>query len=230
MPVSQLRLSIIVPIGSSEETWRTLLPQLSAITVDNEIILAASLEDTRSDEEFRSAIGKEVMICRSLQGRSTQMNVAAELSRGEILWFVHADSELSPALIEQLNSGLGKLHRGLFYFNLRYQNDGPLLCALNAWAANLRSQVFGLPFGDQGFLIYRELFFELGGYPTNCKYGEDHLFVWKVRHAGYPVCSLGASLYSSARKYEEGGWVSVTFNHSRLFLSQLVDEYLQRAR
>jgi len=219
---------MIIPVGSSEEAWRTLLPQLNAITVDNEIILAASLDDPRSDDEFRNATVREVIICRSLQGRSTQMNVAAELSRGEILWFVHADSKLTPSLVEHLNSGLGELTRGLFYFNLRYQNDGPMLCALNAWAANLRSQVFCLPFGDQGFLIHRELFFELGGYPTNCKYGEDHLFVWRVRRAGHPVRSLGASLYSSARKYKEAGWLNVTSQHLRLFFLQLVEECLQK--
>lgn len=230
MSVYQLKLSIIIPIGSSEEAWETLLPQLSAITVSNEVILAASIEDTRSDEYFRSTADREVTICRSSQSRSMQMNLAAELSRGDILWFVHADSELTSSLVERLNSGLNELFHGLYYFNLRYQNDGPLLCSLNAWAANLRSQMFGIPFGDQGFLIYRELFFKIGGYPINCKYGEDHLFVWKVRRAGYPVCSLRASLVSSARKYKEGGWLSVTLNHSRLFLSQLVSQYLERMR
>lgn len=56
-------------------------------------------------------------------------------------------------------------------------NDGPLLSGLNAIGANVRSKVFGLPFGDQGFLIRKEVFTNLGGYPVDCYYGEDHLFV-----------------------------------------------------
>lgn len=224
------RLSIIVPIGRSEMAWGTLLPQLLAITVPNEIILAASLEDARSDEEFQSAISAPIRICRSSQGRSTQMNLAATLSRGEMLWFIHADSVLTAQLLNRMNSGLEELERGLYYFSLKYQKDGPWLCAFNAWAANLRSQMFGLPFGDQGFLIARELFYELGGYPTHCSYGEDHLFVWRVHRAGLPVRSLSVPLYSSARKYAKGGWFRVTLHHLRLFLFQFVMECLKRHR
>jgi len=222
------RLSIIVPIGSSEVSWSALFPQLEQLAVSHEIILAASLEDARADDEFRKAIARPIVICRTLQGRGAQMNAAAKLSRGELLWFLHADSELSKPLIEQINSGLIGIEQGLYYFNLKYQKDGPSLCALNAWAANLRSNVFGLPFGDQGFLIERELFIQLGGYSTSCKYGEDHLFVWKVHRSGKPVRSLGSALHSSARKYRDSGWASVTLNHSVLFITQLVRECLPK--
>ena len=55
----------------------------------------------------------------------------------------------------------------LYYFSLKF-DDGRIL-RLNSLGANLRSRLFSLPYGDQGFCLSKELFLRIGGFPENVK-------------------------------------------------------------
>ncbi|MEP6938153.1 MAG: glycosyl transferase family 2, partial [Rudaea sp.] len=83
-----------------------------------------------------------------------------------------------------------------------------------------RSRWFGLPFGDQGFVVPARSFAQLGGYDETVRYGEDHLFVWAARAGGLAVLPIGATVFTSARKYAAGGWLRTTLRHWQLTLRQ----------
>ena len=84
---------------------------------------------------------------------------------------------------------------------------------LNALGVFVRSRWLGLPFGDQGFFLARAVFERLGGFDTAVPFGEDHALVWAARRAGVAIVPAGAPLYTSARKYAEGGWLATTARH-----------------
>lgn len=219
-----IRLSVIVPVDPKDEAWRELLPQLSQITVSTEVVLAISFEDSRFSKESLSGLQLPYKISRAKKGRASQMNAAALISAGDYIWFLHSDSRLTVDVVSKIESATLDGGNALYYFDLRYMNDGPMFSRLNAFGANIRSKYFGIPFGDQGFLIRKELFTDLGGYPVDCQYGEDHLFVWKVKRNGLSAVALKAALFSSARKYQENGWLRTTIKHARLFLAQVLFE------
>jgi hypothetical protein len=117
----------------------------------------------------------------------------------------------------------------LHYFDLAFLGDGPRRCKLNALGARFRSRVLGMPFGDQGLCVRRDLFEALGGYDEAARYGEDHLLVWAARRAGVRLHPVGQRLRTSARKYGRQGWARTTARHLVLTLRQALPQALRLA-
>ena len=96
---------------------------------------------------------------------------------------------------------------------------------VNALCVWFRCRLFGLPFGDQAFLLGNDVFHMLGGYDAKAEYGEDHLLVWKAKQSGIAVVPIGGSIRTSARKYMENGWFKTTSQHFRMFIKQAFPQY-----
>lgn len=211
-------LSIVIPIGPGETAWRALLGDLQGLPVDIELLLvgvdAAPVElDARA-----GALAGRLRWLRAPRGRANQQNAGAAAARAEWLCFLHADSRLDGAGLRAL-AALARRPPALYYFDLGFF-DGPALLRLNALGANLRSRLLGLPFGDQGLSLTRADFLRLGGFDESLRRAEDHALVWAAHRAGLPVCSLGARLLTSGRRYGETGWLRTTLRFLALSWSQ----------
>jgi hypothetical protein len=217
-----MQLSVIIPIGPDEVGPFALCDALSLLPQDWEVIFA--LCEPRDDLELPDH--KEIYTVISSKSRAIQMNIAAQVARGEILWFLHLDSILTAAMIQALQQGLTSRPSALHYFKLAFADDGAGPTALNAWAANLRSRWLGVPFGDQGLCLRAREFHALGGYPEDTPYGEDHLLVWKARRFGLRLNCLDATLCTSARKYRARGWLSLSLLYQWRWLRQALPQSL----
>jgi len=217
-------ISVIIPLGLEEDAWRNLLKDLSALDANCEVIMVGP-ELPKQSEVTALLSGPTLELVDSPLGRAKQMNCAVNESNGEYLWFIHADSRLSKSAIDRALDLVNPQAKPqnlnpLYYFDLRFQNDGPFLTILNTVGVYIRCHILGIPFGDQGFLLSKETFFKLGGFPENSSYGEDHLLIWKAKHLGIKIISTGNAIYTSARKYRTQGWAQTTFTHLRLFIKQ----------
>ena len=218
-------ISVIIPLAPQEDKWKELAPQLSALPKGSEIILVTGI-----GERFDISGFENLRVVEGKSGRAGRMNSGAECALNDFLWFLHADSKFAPDAIEKLVDCFGRDPDALYYHDLKFMDDGPKLIKLNEKMVRWRSDFFKIPFGDQGFAISKELFFEIGGYCDDCEFGEDHLFTWKVRQEGYPVKCTGSSIYTSARKYEKGGWGRVTALHVFLTFKQGLPELVKLLR
>ena len=106
------------------------------------------------------------------------------------------------------------------YFDLAFAAGGPWQMPLTAAGTWLRSHLFGLPFGDQGFCLRRASFMRLGGFDEAATCGEDHFFVWAAKRQGLALRCTGRSIATSARKYAANGWWATTWTHLCLTLQQ----------
>ncbi len=213
-------LSVIVPVAPGDTTWRQLLPDLGALRMGAEVIVVqADHQEISAPHGWPAHL--VLRLYRAPAGRARQQNVGAAVARGDMLWFVHADSRLPARTLLVLERYLEGPADALAFFDLRFATDGPRLAFLNAWGANLRSRWFGLPFGDQGLLLPRVRFEALGGFDETLGKGEDHLLVWQARHSGLPLRSLNAPILTSARTYIRGGWLRTTVRHAVLTLAQI---------
>jgi hypothetical protein len=210
-------LAIVVPSGPGERAWQALLPQLAQLRAQ-EIILV--LPDSESSALDFNPADAAVSVVRSPAGRARQLNAGAAASVSEWLWFLHADSRLVGSTVDALLRFVRSDVPAIGYFDLRFLQDGPPWMFLNTIGAQLRCRLFGLPFGDQGFVMPRQVYHAIGGFDENIGPGEDHAAIWKARSQGIPLHALRAPLYSSARRYAEHGWCSTTFRHLRWTLSQ----------
>ncbi|GAB4351873.1 MAG: hypothetical protein Kow0073_07270 [Immundisolibacter sp.] len=214
-------LSVVVPVGPDDEIVPTLRRQLLSLPRRFEVIEVCAA-DGRPPAVLpaRCAAAPDWTVCRAPAGRARQQNHGAALARGQWLWFVHADSRLgTDTAAVAYGQALGA-HGVLAYFDLRFEPDGPRLMWLNTLGAWLRSHGLGLPFGDQGLLLRRVDFVDLGGFRTTLSGGEDHDLVWRARRAGLPLRGLPAPIYTSARKYAAGGWARTTLAHLRATVRQ----------
>ena len=98
---------------------------------------------------------------------------------------------------------------------LRFRRDGPPATRLNALGANLRSRLLALPYGDQGLLIHRSLLTSLGGFREDLSRGEDLDFIVRARRCGASPQAAGYTVWTSARRYAQAGWLATTWDHYR---------------
>lgn len=215
-------LSIVVPVGPGDESWRDLVTALGPqMGPDEELVLSAT--------EPRPSTGLPAGAAwlQGPRGRARQLNAGAAAARGRWLWFLHADSHLPPEALPALRRRLAAGGRTLWFFDLQFRDDGPPFMRLTAAGVRFRSRVLGLPFGDQGLALARDAFETLGGFPESAPYGEDHLLVWAARRAGMSVRPVGTPIGTSARKYRRDGWGRTTATHLWLTIRQALPEGLR---
>ncbi len=209
------RVTVVVPVGPGDAVSPALRAQLGSFPVGAqvvEVLAGASVEKLAEMRAMASGRGPRWQVITAARGRALQQNAGARVADGEWLWFLHADSlfgsDALAAVAHFIDTGSAP-----GYFELRFLDDGPWLTRLNVVGAWVRSHWFGLPFGDQGLLVPRALFEQVGGFDPGLEHGEDHQLVWRLRRVGAAMRPVGARLFTSARKYAERGWWPTTRWH-----------------
>lgn len=217
-------VAIIVPAAPGDIAWRVLLAQLQGANAKEICLVLAEGDETPVDMHASA-----FKVLHAPVGRPRQLNAGVAASTADWLWFLHADSVLTPATLAAMHEFVGWDEDAIGYFQLRFLDDGPRWMFLNAWGAALRSRLLGLPFGDQGLLMPRRVLHALGGFDEGIDRGEDHALVWTAHARRIPVRALGASLRTSARRYAEQGWWRTTWQHLCLTRTQAA-EFSRQAR
>ena len=193
-------LSVIVPaLNEAENIAGTLLPLQEERGRSLEIILAdgGSTDDTPAlarpwINEFTSAP----------PGRASQMNAGAELAQGRYLFFLHADTQITPEALSELlaHCATGKAQWGFFRVRL----------AASRWRyrviesfMNYRSQLTRVATGDQGLFVSKITFQKIGGFST-IPLMEDIEISKRLRKIAEPAV-LKKSISTSARRWEQYG-------------------------
>lgn len=137
-----------------------------------------------------------------LQGaasRGAQLRRGCGTAKGEWLLVLHADTVLDKGWSNVVSDHLHLNRVG--YFKLRFRGRGFMPAWVAGWA-NFRSRVFGLPYGDQGLLMRRDVYHAVGGYPDQ-PLMED---VALARALKGQLQMLPAVAVTSAEKYQAQGW------------------------
>ena len=219
-------LSVIIPVAIGDESWKELVPTLSYLEKDDEIILSSA---QNLNAEIKSLIHRTnfrptLVFCLSPSGRAKQMNAGAKMAKNDFLLFLHADSKLPHDSFSKLKNHLITDYNGLYFFNLKFLSDGPALTKINSLGAWFRSNILKLPFGDQGFCLNKNVFYDLGTFDETTPLGEDHLLVWMAHRKKIKVKSIQAPIYTSARRYREEGWLKTTIRFFYLTQSQAISQ------
>ncbi len=195
-------VSVIVPTLNEEAGLPACLGALfegvSAGVIRELIVVDAGSQDATM--EIAEEAGAEVVPCAPSRGG--QLRAGAVKAQGEWLLFVHADTVLPEGWSASVEAHLAQNERA-GYFGLSF-DKGQFAGRLVAGWANLRSRVFGLPYGDQALLISRHLYEDLGGFP-DIPLMED---VALARALGRTrLKRLSGQVATSPRKYQSQGWL-----------------------
>jgi hypothetical protein len=151
------------------------------------------------------------------QGRGPQLAAGAERASGAWLLFLHADTRLESGWSREVAAHIA--HPGAAEqaaaFRLRLDDPAPQARRIER-LAGWRSRRLGLPYGDQGLLVARRLYDEVGGYRP-LPLMED---VDLVRRLGRRRLTLldSAAVTSAARYRRDGWWLRPSRNLALLTL------------
>jgi glycosyltransferase involved in cell wall biosynthesis len=154
--VDSIKFSIIVPEFHDRENIHDLTECLNRLDFDitSEIIVV----DGAQEKDTLGAIHNDNVIkISSEKGRAKQMNAGASVARGEILIFLHADTELPIHALKKIHSLLEQKEYVGGAFDLGIKSDKfifKVIGKLSSW----RSRLNRIPFGDQAIFIRRDYF------------------------------------------------------------------------
>lgn len=192
------RISVIVPMYNEAAVIGKLLASLEELRLSGAEILFADGGSTDGTlERIPDKAGYEVFTA-ARKGRAFQMNEAASRAKGEILFFVHADSELPRGAEQELRRVLRTHDAGCFGIDFRKKNNFFLYTC--KWISNHRVKDRKVMFGDQGIFIRRALFYRAGRFPE-LPLMEDYQFSLTLREMGVKLGMTRKRIYTSPRRF-----------------------------
>ena len=186
-------LSVVIPTLNAEACLRDCIDRLDG--ADEIIVVDGGSRD--STVSIAEAVGARVIFAP--KGRGVQLKAGGEAARGDWLLFIHADTRLGPGWREAAEPQMARPFRPAC-FRLRL-DDRAWQARLIERGVALRVRLFGLPYGDQGLLVSRQLYSNVGGYRP-LPLMED---VDLARRIGR-VRMLGADAVTSADRWRRDGW------------------------
>ncbi|HEY7532759.1 MAG TPA: TIGR04283 family arsenosugar biosynthesis glycosyltransferase, partial [Nitrospiraceae bacterium] len=135
-------------------------------------------------------------------GRARQLNAGAESSRGDILVFLHADTQLPLTAKRQILSAFNHADIVGGRFNIRFDRPsvlGNIVSSMMNW----RSRWTGIATGDQAIFVRRNAFRQLGGF-ADIPLMEDIDFSRRLKRLGR-LAMLSDQVVTSFRRWEHRG-------------------------
>ena len=189
-------ISIIIPVFNEQDSLKDLIPYLKTIIMgkDAELII---IDGGSTDSTINICREFSTNVYTSpLRGRAAQMNYGAEKSKGEVLYFLHADSFPPNYFIEDIQNALEVGYiAGCYRLEFR-----PVSRLLKVYAWFTRFDIDLFRFGDQSLFVKRETFEKIKGFDQNLKVMEDQKIVRDLKKLG-TFKIMENSVVTSSRKY-----------------------------
>lgn len=200
-----MNISIIIPTLNEAVNIKRLLPHLlnnSSTKNMAEIIIVDCGSDDATQEiiqEFIKTNG-QIKLFISERGRAKQMNLGAQNSEGNVLYFLHADT-FPPKHYDQLI--LNEVEKGNLAGCFKMKFD------CNHWWLKLAGWLTQFKWracrgGDQSQFITRELFNDLGRFNEQFTVYEDNDLINKL-YAKNEFTVIQKWITTSARRYQTNG-------------------------
>jgi rSAM/selenodomain-associated transferase 2 len=210
-------ISIIIPVLNESATIKELLFYLidnASLNTISEIIVVdgGSIDNTK---DIVKSLDLNIVLLNSERGRAKQMNLGAKNAKGDILYFLHADS-FPPLRYDQLI--LNEVTKGNNAGCFRMQFDS------NHWWLRLASWLTQFSWracrgGDQSQFITKALFDAIGGYDENYIIYEDNMLINALYERNEFVV-INEKLKTSARMYKKHGVWKVQYHFWTIYVKK----------
>lgn len=200
-------ISIIIPVLNEAAILKhTLIPLQQYSGVEIIVVDGGSQDETiaiarQTKATVISVIGK---------GRAGQINAGAKIAGGNMLLFLHADTQLPPNFASLVTKTLDRSGVIAGAFELAIAGTKPALRWIET-LVKMRSHLFSLPYGDQAIFITKPAFFKLGGF-ADLPIMEDFEFIKRAQKIG-KIAIAPAAVTTSGRRWQKlGVWQTTAIN------------------
>jgi len=202
------RVSIVIPARNDADALARTLDHLGGLEgiAASEVIVAAS-----GDPEATAwaAAGRARLLQPDGSTRAELMNAGAAAARGDVLFFLHADSFPPRDALARIRAALSdpRVVGGAFEHLFA---EPSVSLRLITWINRVRYRLTRNYYGDQGIFARASVFCELGGY-RGLRLMEDLDFARRLRRRGRSVL-LREPLRTSGRRFlARGPWRTFLF-------------------
>ncbi len=208
-------ISVIVPTLNAEQSLTACLTALVPAAMDGFVREVIISDGGSTDQTLAIADDAGARIVHTERGRGQQLREGARETRSDWLLFIHADTVLEAGWEREVFRHIRLIENGdqpdrAAAFRFALDDDG-LFAAYLGGAVALRCWALRLPYGDQGLLISRKLYDEIGGFKP-IELMED---VDLVRRLGRKrVKILRARAVTSAKRYHRDGYLKRMLRNS----------------
>lgn len=195
-------LSVVIPTLEAGSMLGATLDAVMGVDGVGEVVVA----DGGSADATRDIAAKAgALLVAAPRGRGAQLAAGAAAAGGDWLLFLHADTVPAIGWIGAATAFMVEPANRQRAAVFRFALDDPATSArrlerMVAW----RTQVLGLPYGDQGLLISRAYYDELGGFKP-IPLMEDVDLVRRIGRRRLVVLEVDA--VTSAERYRRAGYV-----------------------
>jgi rSAM/selenodomain-associated transferase 2 len=193
------KLSIVMPVFDEVAEIEAALQALAPYRQRGVEVIVVDGGSSDSSAERARVLADRVIA--ALRGRSLQMNAGAAAAQGDVLLFLHADTQLPENADGLVLDGLARSGSAWGRFDVRF--DGGGLLRVVAAMMNLRSRATSIATGDQAMFMTRAAFDKAGGFPQIALM-EDVALSARLKCASKPLV-LRARVTTSARRWRRQG-------------------------
>ncbi len=192
-------LSIIIPTLNESALITDALAALQPLRKAGHEVIVADGGSDDGTPDLAQALADKVIV--ATLGRAVQMNAGAELARGDILLFLHADTQLPTDTADSITAATAHVAEW-GWFDVRLSGTHFLLRMIEH-SMNWRARLTRIATGDQAIFVRRELFTALGGYPP-LPLMEDIALCKHLRKRAPAQC-IRSPVTTSSRRWERQG-------------------------
>ena len=206
-------LSIIIPTLNEASHLPLLFADLNAwpYQYDLTIVDGGSKDLTTSIAQIQGLN----IIKSDKQSRGYQLKIGASNAIGDWLLFLHADSRLdtkwAKSLLKIIINKTSEKYAWYFDFKIKKNN---LEFRILEIAVALRSHFLQRPYGDQGLLIHKNLYYLSGGYSA-LKIMEDLDFITRITKKN-KIKRIRERLYTDDRKWAKLNIIERAIRNAKL--------------
>jgi len=205
--------SIIIPVLHESRIINQTIEHVYQIGsgFDYEIIV---VDGDAKGGTLRSIKNNRAIKLVSPKGRGKQMNTGASVAKGEILLFLHTDTELPEDSFRTILSVLDSKQYVCGAFDLGIKSDRFVYRVIEKMV-HIRSHLTRIPYGDQAIFIKKDCFDAINGF-KEIPIMEDVELMRRIKKFGYKICFIPQKVKTSARRWEKEGVIYCTLRNLTL--------------
>ena len=209
-------ISVVIPTLNAAATLQRALSPLVPAAVDGLVREVVVADGGSTDETLALAEDAGARIVSTERGRGVQLAAGCAAAKGPWLLVLHADTELADGWAAAVADHIARRADTAGYFRFALDDRGTRARLWERGVA-LRCRTLALPYGDQGLLISRGLYDEVGGYRP-LPLMEDVDLARRLRGRLAP---LAARAVTSAERYRRDGYLGRSTRNAVLLVRYL---------